>query len=151
MSERRVFILSHPQARQRAIDAVRMAADGEVVRISPPAKTREQEAKYHAQIADIARQCSEFRDRGYDEDDVKRLLIDAFAHVMREAGTPLHHDGRVVPSLDGRRVVQLGIQSSKFWKNEASQFIEHLYAWGAENGVEWSDEAAPARAAETMP
>jgi hypothetical protein len=146
----REFILVHRQARENcAAYVLHEAPEGWRVLFSPPRRTSDQNAKMHAQIADIARQCEQFRDRSYDEDDVKRLLIDAFAHVMREAGTPLHHDGRVVPSLDGRRVVQLGIQSSKFWKNEASQFIEHLYAWGAENGVEWSEpmplrEEAPA-------
>jgi hypothetical protein len=141
MSERKTFVLAHPVARQRAVQAVQQAPDGHVVRVSPPTKKRAQEEKYHAMIDDIASQC-DLMGRRWDEDDAKRLLIDAFAQVMREAGTPLHHDGRVVPSLDGKRVVQLGIQSSKFYVAEAAQFIEYLYAWGAENGVEWSEEVA---------
>jgi len=78
---------------------------------------------------------------------MKRLLIDEFAEEMRLAGTPLHHDGRVTPSLDGRRIVQLGIQSRDFYVKEASQFIEYLYAVGAERNVVWSEPKAQEGAA----
>ena len=44
--------------------------------------------------------------------------------------------GRVAPSLDGQRVVQLGFQSHKFTVEDASEFIEWLYAWAAEKGLE---------------
>jgi hypothetical protein len=133
-----VFILVHDTARQRAAQACLTAQEGYRVIIKPPAKSRIQEERYHAMIGDIADQ-SEFMGKKMDADDWKRLLIDAFAKVMRDAGTPLHHDGRVVPSLDGQRVVQLGIQSSGFYKAEASQFIEFLFAYGAENGIVWKE------------
>jgi hypothetical protein len=51
-----------------------------------------------------------------------------------------------VPSLDGKRIVQLGLQSRRFGKSLASEFIEHLYAFGAENRVVWSEKARPERA-----
>lgn len=110
---------------------------GNVVRITEPQKKREQEEKYHAMIGDIARQVK-FLDRYWHQDDMKRLLVDAFADEMRQAGTPLHHDMRVVPSFDGQRIVQLGIQTSDFYVKEAAQFIEFLYAYGAHHNVIWS-------------
>lgn len=131
-------ILAHQTARDRAKAAIDAAPDGHVVRIDPPKKKREQEEKYHAQIGDIAKQCR-FMGKVCDAEDWKRLLIDAFAKAMRDAGTPLHHDGRVVPSLDGERVVQLGIQSRDFWVKEAAEFIEYLYAYGTENDVVWTE------------
>ena len=121
-----------------------MAPEGHVVRISEPAKKRIQEEKYHAMIGDIAKQCM-FMGQRWDSEDWKRFLVDAFARVMRDAGTPLHHDGRVVPSLDGQRVVQLGIQTRKFYVKEAAEFIEYLYAYGADNNVQWTEQAAPER------
>jgi len=133
-----VFILVHDTARQRAAQACMTTQEGYRVIIKPPAKSRIQEERYHAMIGDIADQ-SEFMGKKWHADDWKRLLIDAFAKVMRDMGTPLHHDGRVVPSLDGQRVVQLGIQSSAFYKAEASQFIEFLFAYGAENGIVWKE------------
>lgn len=105
----------------------------------PPVKRRIQEEKYHAMIADIAKQVDLLGER-QDVDDAKRLLIDAFARIMKEAGTPLHQQGRIVPSLDGTGVVQLGIQSRHFWVAEASEFIEYLYAFGAMHNVRWSEK-----------
>lgn len=113
---------------------------GWVMTLAPAAKRRIQEERYHAMLGDIAKHCT-FMGRRWDKDDWKRLLVDAFAKAMREIGEPLHHDGRVIPSLDGERVVQLGIQTSDFFVKEASAFIEYLFAYGAAEGVEWSEKA----------
>ncbi len=112
---------------------------GNMVVFSEPTKRRIQEERYHAMCGDIAKQCT-FMGKRWDKDDWKRLLVDAFAKAMREIGEPLHHDGRVIPSLDGERVVQLGIQTSGFFVKEASAFIEYLFAYGAAEGVEWSEK-----------
>jgi hypothetical protein len=137
---KRLFILSHDVARQRAIEAVKGAPDGYAVTVAEPKKRRIQEEKYHAMIGDIAAQ-SKYAGQRWGDEDMKRILIDEFADAMREAGTPLHNDGaaRLIPSENGRRVIQLGIQSRDFWVTEAAQFIEFLYAWGADRGVEWTE------------
>lgn len=127
----------HP-ARQNAMRAVQEAPEGWMVQISEPKKKRIQEEKYHAMIGDIAKQCM-FMGKKMDSDDWKRLLVDMFAKVMRDLDTPLHHDGRVIPSLDFERVVQLGIQTRDFYVKEAAEFIEYLYAFGADNLVIWSE------------
>lgn len=132
--------LAHRQARQLGAHLCMTLPDFWTVTFSKPKKTREQEAKYHAQIGDIAKQC-EFMGKRWSEEDWKRLLIDGFARVKAAEGEPLNDWGRVVPSLDGSGFVQLGVQSRGFEKEVASEFIEHLYAYGAENGVDWSDEA----------
>lgn len=135
---KQTFILVHAEARRRAIQAVQEAPDGFMVQVSEPAKKRIQEEKYHAMIGDIAKQC-EFMSGKMDADDWKRLLVDMFSKVMRDLGTPLHHDGRVIPSLDFERVVQLGIQTREFRVAEAANFIEYLYAFGSDRGVIWSE------------
>ena len=66
----------------------------------------------------------------WSADDWKRLLIDQWAH---ETGRKV---GKVALSLDGQRVVQLGLQSHKFTKEEGSEFIEWLLAWMAQKGIE---------------
>ena len=115
MSDKRIIILAHPMARANAANAVMTAPDGYMVAISEPTKKRIQEEKYHAMIGDIARQ-SQFMGEKYDSDDWKRLLVDAYAKVMRDAGTPLHHDGRVIPSLDfARSTVDLPYLVSSFF------------------------------------
>lgn len=135
MKDQKFFILAHPEARRRASAfIVNHAPDGYHVVIRPPLKKREQEEKYHAQISDISRQ-TEYAGRKWGSEDMKRIMVDEFAEEMRLAGTPLHHDGRLIPSENGRRVIQLGIQSSQFYAAEASQFIEFLNSYGAERGV----------------
>lgn len=133
-------ILAHPVAISRAHIAIDEAAPGSVVEIREPDKSRLQEAKYHAMVSDIAKQAL-FMGQKWHSEDWKRLLVDAFATAMREAGTPLRHDGRVVPSLDMHRTVQLGIQTRKLLRSEASQFIEYLYAWGTDRDepIVWKD------------
>lgn len=143
---KRILKITGEVARKAICREVLAAPDGYMVRISEPEKKREQEEKYHAQIGDISKQCL-FMGKKWGREDWKRLLIDAFAQAMREVGTPLHHDGRVVPSLDHERVVQLGIQSRDFYVKEASAFIEYLYAWGADqpDPVVWTEPFAEER------
>jgi hypothetical protein len=135
---KRTIKLTGDLARRFAIQQVQAAPDGFVVTVGEPKKKREQEEKYHAMIGDIAKSC-EFMGKKWPADDWKRLLVDAFAKVMRDAGTPVHHDGRIVPSLDGARIVQLGIQTSEFYVKEAAEFIEYLYSYGSEHNVRWSE------------
>jgi hypothetical protein len=63
-------------------------------------------------------------------EDWKRLLVDEF---WKQQGITA---GRVIPNLSGDGIVQLGMQTSKFDKHQASEFVEFLLAWCAENGVE---------------
>jgi len=63
-------------------------------------------------------------------DDWKRLLIDQWAHETNRK------IGKVVPSLDGERVVQLGLQSHKFSIEDGSEFIEWLMAWAAQKEID---------------
>lgn len=139
MSKRTFFLRAAPNAsRTNAKRAIDESPDGYMVVISEPAKKRIQEEKYHAMISDIAKQ-SDYAGKRWDEDDMKRILIDEFAEEMRLAGAPLHHDGRLIPSENGRRVIQLGIQSRDFWVKEAAQFIEFLYFYGSDRGVIWTE------------
>ena len=138
MSDKRTFFLAHNLARRNAMRAVADAPEGYMVVISQPKKRRIQEEKYHAMIGDIARQ-TEYAGTRWHADDMKRILVDEFAEELRNQGTPLHHDSRVVPSENGRRVIQLGAQTAEFLVREASAFIEFLYAWGADRGVTWSE------------
>jgi hypothetical protein len=65
-------------------------------------------------------------------DDWKRLLIDQWAHDTNRK------IGKVCPSLDGERIVQLGLQSHKFTTTESSEFIEFLLAWSALKSIDVS-------------
>lgn len=137
---KRTVILVGPVQRDTAHRYVDEAPAGWLMTLQEPTKRRIQEERYHAMMNDIADQTT-YAGRKWDRDDTKRILIDEFAEEMRQAGTPLHNDGRLIPSENGRRVIQLGIQSRDFYVREASDFIEFLFAWGAARDVRWTDPA----------
>ena len=95
-------------------------------------KSREQEEKYHAIIGDIAKQAQHIGSK-WDAEDWKRLLVDKF---LRETG---FKDSQIIPNLDGSGIVQLGFQTRNFSKEHASEFVEFLLAWCADNGIELND------------
>jgi hypothetical protein len=135
---KRIYRLVHDEARRRAAEDCKTAPEGFMVTIQEPTKRRIQEEKYHAMLGDLSKQ-SQYAGRQWDTEDTKRILIDEFAAEMRMAGSPLHNDSRIIPSQDGLRIIQLNIRSSDFWVKEAAQFIEFLYAWGADREVVWTE------------
>ena len=99
-----------------------------VMEIKAADKSRDQEEKYHAMIGEIAQQAQHMGSK-WDAESWKRLLVDQFC---KDTGLKT---GVVMPNLSGDGIVQLGFQTRKFTKEQASEFVEWLYAWSAENGV----------------
>lgn len=95
-------------------------------------QTRDQQKLYHSLIGEIAAQAAHMGAK-WDCESWKRLLLDQFA---KDTGKPR---GRLIASLDGSGIVQVGIQSRKLSKAEAGEFVEWLYAWATDNGIELSD------------
>ena len=96
--------------------------------IKDAAKSRDQEEKYHAMIGEIAKQAQHLGAK-WDSESWKRLLVDQFC---KDNGLKT---GAVIPNLAGDGIVQLGMQTRNFTKEQASEFVEWLHAWGAEHGV----------------
>ena len=92
-------------------------------------RSTEQNDMFHSIIAQIAQKMGEAGST-WTADDWKRLLIDQWAHETNR------RIGKVVPSLDGDRVVQLGLQSHKFTVEDSSEFIEFLIAWATNKGID---------------
>ena len=99
-----------------------------VMEIKAADKSRDQEQKYHAMISEIATQAEHMGSK-WDAESWKRLLVDQFC---KDIGLKT---GGVIPNLSGDGIVQLGYQTRKFTKEQASEFVEWLYAWSADNGV----------------
>lgn len=99
--------------------------------IQMPRRTIDQNAKFHVVIQEISEQASHLGSK-WDAESWKRLLLDAFA---KETFRPR---GKVIPNLTGDGVVEIGLQSRKFTKQDASEFVEWLHAWCEDNGVELS-------------
>jgi hypothetical protein len=100
-----------------------------VLIVREQSKSREQEKLYHELIGQIAKQAQHLGAK-WDAESWKRLLVDQFC---KDAGIPT---GKVIPSLDGSGIVQLGFQTRSFTKEQASEFVEWLLAWSAENGID---------------
>ena len=96
--------------------------------IKDAAKSRDQEEKYHAMIGEIAKQAQHLNAK-WDSESWKRLLVDQFC---KDNGLKT---GAVIFNLAGDGIVQLGMQTRNFTKEQASEFVEWLHAWGAEHGV----------------
>ena len=92
-------------------------------------RSTEQNDMFHSIIAQISQKMGEAGST-WTADDWKRLLIDQWAH---ETGRKI---GKVAPSLDGERIVQLGLQSHKFTVEDSSEFIEFLIAWATNKGID---------------
>jgi hypothetical protein len=96
--------------------------------IKRESRSDEQNDKYHVMLSEIATQAQHLGAK-WSTEDWKRLMVDLFA---KETGL---EGGKIIPSLDGQGIVQLGLQTRNFTKEQAMDFITFLEAWGASNGI----------------
>lgn len=125
---KRVFILSHDVARQRAIQAVQEAPDGYAVEVKEQTRTLEQNSLLWALLTDVSQQV-EWYGKKLTPADWK----DIFSAALIKC--------EVVPNLDGTGFVALGQRTSQMTKRQFSDLCELIQAFGSERGVKWSDEA----------
>jgi hypothetical protein len=126
MTEPRFFVMAHPQARSRAIDAIKDAPDGWEVHVKPPKRSTDQNAKLWAMLTDVSQQVDWYG---------KRLTTEDWKHVFSASLRKL----QVVPNLDGSGFVALGLSTSRLSKRDFSDLIELISAFGAERGVCWTE------------
>ena len=103
-----------------------------VVSVKLQSRSVEQNSMFHSIISQVSAQ-AEHAGSKWDAESWKRLLVDAY---FDEKGERV---GRVVPNLTGDGIVQLGEQTRKFTKLQASEFTEFCMAWAAQNGVTIND------------
>lgn len=137
----RTLYLDPGNARERFANAWRYACEllqfGKSVRVrideKQPTRSLEQNAMLHAICGDIARQ-RQWAGQWIDTEGWKRLLVDAWARAENKA------QGRVVPSLDGQSVVNLGIQTRSMRVADMADLITYAQAWAMDNDVRLGDE-----------
>ena len=116
-----------------------------VMEVKKLTRTREQEKKYHALINEIRQQVVEkIKQPPYQlpysqlsPDVVKALLIHRFA---AERDEPLTHPGHMVWDEVTQQHITVRPSSRQFTRPEASEFIEYLFAFGIDHGVEFSGD-----------
>ena len=125
LSDNRHYILAHDTARRLAAAFCMTAPEGWHVRVTPPTRTLDQNAKLWPMLDDISKQVNWYGKRLTREE-----WKDVFSAALKKQ--------KVVPGLDGGFVV-CGQHTSKMGKREFAELIELMYAFGAERSVIWSE------------
>ena len=122
-----LIVLSRLDDRKRAHEYVEAAPAGTRVEFKAPRRTLPQNDRFWAMLTDIARQ-KEHCGRKYPTTIWKVLMMHAMG---REA--------EFLPALNGEDLVSLGYHSSELSKDEMSELMEFMSAWGAEHSVEFHE------------
>lgn len=104
-----------------------LAAGPVLLSLGRPRRSLDQNALLWAVLTDVSRQV-EWHGQRLTKENWK----DVFTAALKRQ--------QVVPGIDGGFVV-LGTSTSRMSKQEFSELIELIYAFGAEHGVEWSEPA----------
>lgn len=128
MSDKRLFVLSHDQARRNAAAWIMQAPAGYVVKVTPPTRSLEANAALWATLADISEQVV-WHGRQLSPESWKTMLT---ASLKKQD---------VVPGIDGGFVV-MGSSTSKMSKKEFSDLLELAHAFGAQHGVKFKEEVS---------
>lgn len=120
-------VLHTDPARMEARRLVDLAPPGSVVKISPPSRTTDQNAKLWAMLSDVSRAMPE--GRRHTPEDWKAIFMNACGWEVQ-----------FIEGLDGRPFPQ-GFRSSRMTKQQMSDLIEFILSYGDQHGVRWTDEA----------
>jgi NinB protein len=104
-------------------------------------KTKRQENVYHSCFSDFAKSAL-FAGERIDEEAWKRALLYAF-YIATKDDPDYKKDWesrkpRLIRSLDGLDLLQIGIESKKFTRRLAIAFITFVHSEGDARGVIWS-------------
>lgn len=136
----RTFFLDADHARDRMVVIWRivneylLAGKDVRIRIDEKKSTRsiDQNAKFHSICGDIAKQ-KMWAGQWIDTEGWKRLLVDSWARTEGKI------QGRVVPSLDGQSIVNLGIQTRNMRVADMADLIAFAEAYAIDNEVTLND------------
>jgi hypothetical protein len=120
---RALVVLQSPRDRDKACAWVKQAPYGTRIEFKATRRTIPQNSMLWSLLTDIANQVPWHGVR-LRPDDFKLLFLDA-----------LKQEIRMVPNLNGDGFCNLGRSSSDLTKDEMTQLIELIIAWGTQKGV----------------
>lgn len=124
---RALVTLRNKADRERASKWVEKAPFGTRVEFKASKRSLPQNDRMWAMLTDVATQLK-WHSIGLTPDDWKLVFLDA---MKREA--------RFVPNIDGTGFVNLGRSSSDLSKEEMTELIELIFAFGAQHGVKFNE------------
>jgi hypothetical protein len=113
--------MRHPEARRRAVEAVKTAPEGYKVMIGPPNRSLEQNAKFHAICQELSGRVWAGKPR--DADAWKVLLVSGHTAATK-------HQVEIVPGLEGE-FVNIRESTAAMSKERLSSLIEYAQAFVA--------------------
>ena len=136
MSEKRTFILVHPQARANAVRAVQTTPDGYAVTIQEANRSLDQNAAQWPILESFSAQLTW---------PVNGQMVKMSAEEWKDVLTAAFQQetARLAMGLNGG-VVMLGQRTSKFGKKKFSEWLEFLHAVAAQRGVVVYADEVPA-------
>jgi hypothetical protein len=105
---------------------VDLADDGDVMSLSKPTRSLEQNSRLWPMLEDLRSQIPALNT--YSTDDIKLRFLNALGVEMR-----------FLPCLEGEGAFPVGLRSSTLTKDQFSALIELLFEYGSRHGVEWSE------------
>jgi hypothetical protein len=114
--------------RAKAVNWIAKAPDGTRVTFQASKRSLSQNDKLWATLTDISQQVDWYGQKLTPAD-----WKDVFTAALRK--------GRVVPGIDQGSFVVLGQHTSDMTKDELSELLELMMAFGAEHGVRFNDPA----------
>lgn len=124
----RATIILNGTERERACMWVRNAPEGTRLTFKASKRTLPQNDRFWAMLTDVATQI-DWHGVKLTPDDWKLVFMDA-----------LNREVRMVPNIDGTGFVNIGTRSSDLSKDEMSDLMELIAAFGASHGVRFQDE-----------
>ena len=121
------FLLTDRATRERVIRWIEKAPPGAIVEIRENKRSLDQNSLMWAALTDISRQLA-WHGQKLSPEDWKILLMAGLSQELR-----------VVPNIEGTGFVPLGRSSSKLTKQEMTDLIELIFAFGAKHGVAFSE------------
>jgi hypothetical protein len=121
------LVLNTSHSRDRAKRLIESAPNGYVFSVEEPRRTLSQNDRLWALLSDVA--MSKPMGRMHTPEEWKCIFMAACGWEVA-----------FLPGLDGR-FLPYGYRSSKLTKKQMTDLQDFISAWGAENGVRWSNEA----------
>jgi NinB protein len=115
-------------SRKKIQEMISAAPQGSRVEIKGAIRSLPQNAKLWASISDVAKQ----KKIGGEFCDTRIWFYAFCAAIGKEV--------QWYPSLDGNGTFPVMASAADLTKTEASEMIEFIQAWGAQNGVEFGDK-----------
>jgi hypothetical protein len=131
---RALLTLNAPSDRLRASRWLQQAPAGTRLEFKAPQRSLEQNSRMWAMLTDVSTQ-KMHAGRRYTPDQWKVLFMHACGREIQ-----------FLPALDNSTFIPWGQSSSDLSTSEMADLITFMMKWGDENGVRWTDPAAPALA-----